>query len=103
MDDIALPRITQGDLALDPNLGKAFRGADGIVRWVLTRSRRRQTYRVLWLDERENVWYFGGTVKVAEWQGGEPYPAPQPGDPYQLCGALGTVRTARAEGPYLEQ
>lgn len=93
---------TTGLASLDPNLGKAFRGPDGIVRWVQTRSRRRQTYRVLWLDERENVWYFGGTIHVAAWRGGEPYPAPQPGETYQMCGALGNVRSVVAEGPCLE-
>jgi hypothetical protein len=71
-----------------PIVGNAYRCPDGIVRWV-THLSVRGYYHLLWLDEERNQWHQGGKVKARDWQGGEPYPAPQPGDTYTLLNAFG--------------
>lgn len=74
-----------------PEAGQAYRCPDGLVRWVQHESSR-GIYSVLWLDEERKVWYWGGKYRKHEWPGGEPYPAPQPGDTYTLMGVYGQPR-----------
>jgi hypothetical protein len=74
-------------------VGKAYRGTDGLVRWV-THESTRHIYSVLWLDEESSVWYSGGKYRKNEAHyivGPEDF-APQPGDHYILMGSLGTLR-----------
>lgn len=71
-------------------VGRAFRCADGLVRWITHHSARRY-YTLLWLDEPSNTWHSGGIVKAAKWEGGEEVAPPRPGERYRLAGAMGTV------------
>ena len=86
-------------------LGRAYRCADGIVRWVVHRSRRGY-FHLLWLVAKleRGVWYSGGKMKsgdatFAAFSNAEPYPAPQPGETYVQMGVYGTPRECRVEGP----
>lgn len=80
-----------------PIVGQAYRGADGIVRWV-TNQDRRGNYRCLWLSEREGVWHNGHSYKQAEFPLGDPFPAPEPGESYLRAGPSGFVRVFRVPG-----
>lgn len=71
-------------------VGKAFRGADGLVRWITSLSTRHY-YTLLWLDEQSQTWFAGGIVKVSNWEGGAEVTAPQPGERYRRAGATGLV------------
>lgn len=72
-------------------IGRAFRGEDGVIRWV-TWASKRQFYHYLWLDEERGYWYEGGYAHVSTWRAADEVPAPQPGETYTLIGALGTPR-----------
>jgi hypothetical protein len=66
------------------------------VRWIIYLSTL-DNYGVRWLDERNNVWFSGGTVKIKKWQErygeAEEVRAPQPGESYLMAGATGLVET----------
>lgn len=76
-------------------VGRAFRGTDGIIRWI-THFSTRKYFTVLWLHEKSGTWHSGGIVKAHQWEGGEEVPAPQKGDVYKIAGATGLIseRTA---------
>lgn len=76
-------------------VGRAFRGTDGLIRWI-THFSTRKYFTLLWLDENANVWHNGGIVKAQQWQGGDEVAAPQKGDVYQLAGATGLISERRA-------
>lgn len=71
-------------------VGKAYRGADGIVRWVTSLSTR-GVYSLLWLDEKNNTWWYGGKVRATEWASvdGHEVVAPQPDETYRKYGVFG--------------
>lgn len=83
---------------MTPTIGKAYRGRDGIVRWVIGRSRRGY-YHLRWLNEEEGIWFNGGSIKADHWEQhglgdlGEAA-APQSGDHYRMAGVMGTVYEA---------
>jgi hypothetical protein len=79
-----------------PEVGKAYRGTDGTVRWVVNKSTR-GNYRCLCLDEREGVWVSGGVYRADRFPLGEPYPAPRPGETYHRAGVFGDVREFTVE------
>lgn len=77
-----------------PRVGAAYRGTDGVVRWL--RSETRWGYYMLWLDTDSHTWYDAGYLRKdreASWHLvlGEEVPAPQPGTVFQRVGPLGTV------------
>ena len=75
-------------------VGKAYRGSDGVVRWITGKTR--WGYYNLHQDESTGIWYAGGYIQHKHWDpiahaaGGEIL-APQPGDCYLRCGPMGTV------------
>lgn len=74
-------------------VGKAYRGEDGIVRWITHRSTR-GNLTVKWLEEETNVWYSGGIYRPDEFHflGTQEVRAPQPGETITLSGVYGTKR-----------
>lgn len=80
-----------------PNLtGKAFRGRDGLVRWLHWLSKN-GNYSMRWLDEQTGIWHIGGHCKRQHWDemyGGDDvsHLLPVPGTSFRLMGILGTVR-----------
>jgi hypothetical protein len=76
----------------DQRVGRAYKGKDGIVRWITDRSRRGK-YRLMWRNDA-GQWSFGGTLNADQWPGswadGEEVPAPQPGETITVVGAMGT-------------
>ena len=76
-------------------VGKAYRGKDGLIRWITGVSTRRY-YQLLWREEADTIWQFGGIAIAKEWPGsiadGVELPAPQMGDTYLKATALGGVR-----------
>lgn len=80
-------------------VGKAYLGRDGVVRWIGHKSKRGY-FHCMWLAEEENVWYSGHPFKAGSreegcvTEGGE-VPAPQGGDTYRLVGPLGHIRECR--------
>lgn len=88
-------------------IGRAFRGPDGVVRWVHAQSTRGLLH-VRWLDESGEVWFSGATLNVKEmgtekWPLCDEVPAPQPGDTFVLCGALGyNVRYRLTKDTFLQ-
>ena len=99
-----MPRAKRGaDL-----IGRAFRGPDGVVRWVHAQSTRGLLH-VRWLDELSGVWFSGGTVNPWDisseaWPLRDEVPlAPKMGETFRLCGALGMTTTYRlTDAPILE-
>lgn len=84
-------------------VGRAYRCADGIVRWVTHRSRRGY-FHLLWLEEERGVWFDGGKMKrgdatFAAFEGAAHYPAPGPGETYTKIGVYGHPRELRVEEP----
>lgn len=77
-----------------PVVGQAYRGADGIVRWVTGKSRR-GLYRCLWLNEGEGIWHSGSAYKADAFPLGDPFLPPEPGESYLRAGPLGSVRVFR--------
>lgn len=71
-------------------VGRAFRGPDGIIRWIMYLSSRKY-YFCRWFDESGGVWHNGGSIKTTDWQGGEEVPAPRKGETYLLVGSTGLV------------
>src|ERR1044071_3800844 len=71
-------------------VGRAFRGSDGLIRWI-THLSTRNYYSLLWLNEADGVWHSGGIVKADKWAGGSEVAAPQPGESYRIAGATGIV------------
>ena len=74
----------------DPEVGKGYRGRDGVVRWVTHRSQR-GNYHLLWHDEAQDVWHNGGIIKGTLWHRGGlsdqgEAKVPQPGESYQRAG-----------------
>lgn len=89
-------------------VGRAFRGPDGIVRWVHAQSTRGLLH-LRWLDELSGVWFSGGTADprtlgLETWPLRDEVPlAPKMGETFKLCGALGTTTTYRlTDAPILE-
>ena len=86
-------------------VGRAFRGPDGIVRWVHAQSTRGLLH-LRWLDELSNTWFAGGGLnpKDAPATLCEEVPlAPKMGDTFMLCGPLGTRTKYRVtEGSILQ-
>ena len=99
-----MPRAKRGaDL-----IGRAFRGPDGVVRWVHAQSTRGLLH-LRWLNETSGVWFAGGTIiprdmTSEKWPLRDEVPlAPKMGDVFKLCGALGTTTTYRlTDAPILE-
>lgn len=76
-------------------VGRAFRGADNIVRWVYAQSTRGLLH-LRWLDEPSGVWYSAGTANPKDHRlGQEVQMSPKIGDEYLWCGPLGTVAAYR--------
>lgn len=80
-------------------VGRAYRCADGIVRWVTHRSTRGY-YHLLWLEEERNVWFEGGKMKdgdatFAAFEEAEIHSAPRPGEAYTKMGVYGRPRECR--------
>ena len=71
-------------------VGRAFRCGDGLIRWITYLSTL-DNFGLLWLDERTNTWFSGGTVKASKWEGGEEVRAPQPGETYKQADPMGRV------------
>jgi len=82
----------------DKNIGRAFRGKDGTVRWIIGKSKARN-YQMLWLRP-DGIWTQGGTAPAASWDTsaytGDEAPAPQPGETYKLAGVFGGYREIQA-------
>jgi hypothetical protein len=77
------------------HVGKAYRGSDGVVRWVTHQSQRGRLH-CLWLDEADSVWFSGASYKPAEMAAmvlGPEHPCPEPGETYKECGVFGRVET----------
>jgi hypothetical protein len=78
----------------DSNVGRAFRGKDGTVRWITGKSRA-GNYQMLWLRS-DGIWTQGGTTLAASWDAsvyaGDEVPAPQPGETYKLAGVFDGYR-----------
>jgi hypothetical protein len=77
-------------------VGKAFRCKDGVVRWVVHRSKRGRLH-LRWLDEENQIWHFGSTISEEQFKVQIQHEtlAPQPGDVFYLCGILGVVSKER--------
>lgn len=73
---------------MKPEVGKAYRGTDGTVRWCIKQSVRGY-YECLWWDEAANVWYYGGKYKGEGFPAGAEVRAPQPGERYIRMGMFG--------------
>lgn len=69
-------------------VGKAYRGQDGVVRWARNVNRR-NSYHLRWLDEERNIWHNGGVAKKDTDLGYE-VPAPQAGETVTVIGVMGT-------------
>lgn len=86
-------------------VGRAFRCKDGIVRWVFAQTASTGNLHIRWLSEEDGVWHMGGMRDPKKWPTaehdapGDEFPAPQPGDRFKLCGALGTVSEYMLEAP----
>lgn len=61
-----------------PEVGKAYRDPDGIVRWCISKSTR-NLYQFWWRAEKDQEWYSGSKERSIpdSW---EEVPAPQPGE-----------------------
>jgi hypothetical protein len=81
-----------------PEVGKAYRGADGVLRWVYHRSTR-GFFHIRWKDEESGRWNSGGIVSRANWCGGEVSPAPLPGSAVTLVGATGLAESYQVPAP----
>lgn len=96
--------MTLANLKGPAMVGRAWRCADGVIRWVVGRTASTGNLHVLWLGEDSGVWYPGGTRKPKDWQqderGGplEEVKAPQPGEEYAYCGYTGLRTTRRVSG-----
>lgn len=71
-------------------VGRAFRGADGLVRWIRNLSVRGY-FSVNWLDETRDVWFDGGIYKADRFPLENEVPAPRVGDTFKLGGAMGLI------------
>lgn len=82
-------------------VGRAFRCADGLIRWVTDQSQRGYL-RFLWLDEQENVWREGSKATLDRWTGAwapvEEVRAPQHGETYERALTFGGRCTYRVGG-----
>lgn len=76
-----------------PEIGKAYRGRDGLIRWVRSKTVHGRLM-LLMLHEESGIWHHGGALSPESWQraglsdGGE-VPAPQPGETIRRMGTLG--------------
>lgn len=79
-----------------PEVGKAYLGRDGLIRWVTYQSTRGYVH-LMWYHAETDAWHYGGRVKANQWEngglseGGE-VPAPVAGDTCRFCGSLGFIR-----------
>ena len=82
----------------DNNVGRAFRGKDGTVRWITGKSKAKN-YQMLWMRD-DGVWTQGGTCPAEAWAvsayAGDEVPAPQPGEIYKLAGVFCGYREVQA-------
>jgi len=70
-------------------IGRAFKGPDGVVRWV-TGISTRGYLQILWWSEESAAWHTGAICKLDRWPGGEEVDmVPKPGEMYRRMGALG--------------
>jgi hypothetical protein len=74
-----------------PVVGRAYRFSDGFVYWVTGQSRRGY-FHLLWFNPEDGTWNPGAGLKADRWPGGDPVPAPQPGEDYLLMGPTGFPR-----------
>ncbi len=87
---------------MTPEVDKAYRGRDGLIRWVTHRSTRGYLH-LLWYHEETDAWHNGGRVKEDRWDdgglsdGGE-VPAPQAGSTCKFCGAMGLIEERKLPG-----
>lgn len=78
-----------------PEVGKAYRGRDGLIRWVTHRSMRNY-YHLLWYHEETDAWHNGGRMTASTWEqggcgeGGEVL-APAAGSVCKFCGVTGVM------------
>ena len=80
-------------------LGRAYRCSDGIVRWVVHRSKRGY-YHLLWLEEERGVWFEAGKMREGDatfsaFAQAESFPSPEPGGTFTKMGAYGHPRECR--------
>ena len=78
-------------------VGRAFRGKDGVVRWITGLSTLRN-YQLLWLRP-DGTWATGGVTPAASFTAsmyfGDEVVAPQPGETYKLANVFSGYREVK--------